>query len=286
MASLADRLKLSARALLDPGWLEQWPRLVRPAQFLLVSLLAYEVANLTLLILGPQSLDAPSKASVPVHSRNAGLSAEELRYLLAQDPFAGAAGAGKTATSASPAARSRLRVELMGTSVGEEPDSYAILLVPELKPQEEVYRLGEQLTPGVSLRRIERDRVVLLDHEQEQTVMLEERGSAAPGQGTPAPARTLSRAQVNAQKQDPARFIRSIELQPAAQGLQVTRLQQGSLLQRAGLAQGDVILAVNGQPVRSMGDLAAVYGGMEEASDIEVQVLRGGAAMTLSVAIR
>ncbi len=172
----------------------------------------------------------------------------------------------------------------MGTSVGEEPDSYAILLVPELKPQEEVYRLGEQLTPGVSLRRIERDRVVLLDHEQEQTVMLEERGSAAPGQGTPA--RTLSRAQVNAQKQDPARFIRSIELQPAAQGLQVTRLQQGSLLQRAGLAQGDVILAVNGQPVRSMGDLAAVYGGMEEASDIEVQVLRGGAAMTLSVAIR
>jgi general secretion pathway protein C len=285
MASLADRLKLSARALRDQGWLEQWPRLLRPAEFLLVSLLAYQVASLTLLILGPQSLDAPTKASVPVHSRNAGLSAEELRYLLAQDPFAGAAGAGKTTTSAAPAA-SRLRVELMGTSVGEEPDSYAILLVPELKPQEDVYRLGEQLTPGVSLRRIERDRVVLLDHEQEQTVMLEERASAAPGQGAPAQARTLSRAQVNAQKQDPARFIRSIDLQPAAQGLQVTRLQQGSLLQRAGLAQGDVILAVNGQPVRSMGDLAAVYGGMEEASDIEVQVLRGGAAMTLSVAIR
>jgi general secretion pathway protein C len=264
---------------------DPWLRLLAPAKWLLITLLAYQLADLTLLLVGPGRAVSPPSPQGP-RAAPAPLAPDEVQRLLASDPFgnAKAAGAPVSQTVAPP---SRLQVHLRGTVAGDRADSYAILLVPEAGPRDDVYRLGQEIAPGVSLARIERDQVVVLNHGREETVALERPAPGAAPLAQPAlPVRTIPKAMVEAEKEDPGQLLRSVRLQPADRGLQVARLQRGSLLQQAGLSEGDVIVAINGRRVASLGDLASVYPEIQGASNLEVQVLRNGAPTTLSVAIR
>jgi general secretion pathway protein C len=266
---------------------DPWLRLLAPAKWLLITLLAYQLADLTLLLLGPGSAISPPSVQASRVAAPAALAPHEVQRLLAHDPFRNAAGV-SASVSQPVAPPSRLQVRLRGTAVGEGADSYAILLVPEAGPRDDVYRLGQEIEPGVSLARIERDRVVVLNHGREETVALEQPAARAVSLAEPVslPVHTISKAMVEAQKEDPSRIMRSVRLQPADGGLQVARLQRGSLLQQAGLSEGDVIIAINGRRVASLGELASVYPEIEGASNLDVQVLRNGAPTTLSVAIR
>jgi general secretion pathway protein C len=270
---------------------EAWFSLLAPAKWLLILLLSYQLADLTLLLFGPEA--AKVVAPVPRPGEATGpllLTPQETQRLVAYDPFRG--GSSNVASVPAPQTAvpaSRLQVTLKGTVVGEGEDSYAILLVPEVGSRDDVYRLGQDLLPGVSLARIERDQVVVLNHGREETVALETPAvPGAPAERQPAalPVRTISKAMVEAQKQDPGALMRSVQLQPRDGGLQVSRLQRGSLLQQAGLSEGDVIVAINGRRVASLGELASVYPEVEGASNLEVQVLRNGEPVTLGVAIR
>ncbi len=60
------------------------------------------------------------------------------------------------------------------------------------------------------------------------------------------------------------------------QGAIVTRVEQGSPAQRAGLQIGDVILRVNGRKVRSSLDIRNLVGLMRLGQKVEIEFLRGG----------
>jgi Do/DeqQ family serine protease len=66
-------------------------------------------------------------------------------------------------------------------------------------------------------------------------------------------------------------------------GAVVSQVEAGSAAKRAGLQAGDVILAVDGQPVRGASDLRNRIGLMPIGRNIDLTILREGAQRTLSV---
>ena len=65
-------------------------------------------------------------------------------------------------------------------------------------------------------------------------------------------------------------------------GAIVARVEPGSAAERAGLKVGDVIVGVDGKPVRGAADLRSKIGLKEIGSEIRVEALRDGKAMTFT----
>jgi S1-C subfamily serine protease len=96
----------------------------------------------------------------------------------------------------------------------------------------------------------------------------------------------LSRGDVDAALADFAKLTAAIHGSFSAEGVVVDAVGEGTLFQRAGLRAGDVIAAVDGARLRSLDDAANLYARAAKASTLTAQIVRGGKAMTLHVAIR
>jgi general secretion pathway protein C len=256
--------------------------------------LAYQLAEITVLLLSP-GVGHHSQVNTPLERQPApgvarrALTADELRRLAARDPFRAEAAA-EPITAPVMAVKTPLPLALKGTSVGGPRSSYAILALGS--SPEEVYRTGDELMPGVRLKAIERDRILLARNGNTETLLLDQTRSARIDGQTSATAQTrqIARADIELQKRDLGALISSIQLQPSiggerAGGLRVTSLAVGSFWHRLGLVQGDVIQQINGRRVRSMQDLMGLYQDFKDTTRVQVQLLRDGHALTLDLAI-
>src|SRR6266508_835244 len=81
-----------------------------------------------------------------------------------------------------------------------------------------------------------------------------------------------------------ARRLRRVVGLPDAEGLLVRQVEDGSPASRAGLAQGDLIVAAAGGPVRGMDDL---FDALEAAADgqIDLAIVRGAEGRTVRVTL-
>jgi len=70
------------------------------------------------------------------------------------------------------------------------------------------------------------------------------------------------------------------------QGLQITYLNPKSILYKAGLRVGDVILTINDIPIRTTEDSYRIFETLKTASYIEVKVRRHGKIITLRAEVR
>jgi S1-C subfamily serine protease len=70
-----------------------------------------------------------------------------------------------------------------------------------------------------------------------------------------------------------------------AQGALVSQVVDGSPAEKAGIRTGDVITSVNGQPVKSNGELRNAIGLMRVGDKVEIGLLREGKPMHLTATI-
>jgi S1-C subfamily serine protease len=75
------------------------------------------------------------------------------------------------------------------------------------------------------------------------------------------------------------------EAKPAGGGVAVEKVMSGSPASAAGLKEGDVIVAVDGQAVGSFGDLRYAVASKKMGQRVEVGVVRGGEKMTIPVTL-
>jgi S1-C subfamily serine protease len=73
-----------------------------------------------------------------------------------------------------------------------------------------------------------------------------------------------------------------LELEPP-RGLVILSIADGSPADRAGLLIGDIIVKANGQPVRNHSDFLDLLWKIEEGGSLELELVRGGEARTISV---
>jgi len=69
------------------------------------------------------------------------------------------------------------------------------------------------------------------------------------------------------------------------EGALVSSVERGSPAEKAGLASGDVILAVNGRAVDQAGDLARIIGETKPGSKVQLRVWRKGASRDITASI-
>ncbi len=96
----------------------------------------------------------------------------------------------------------------------------------------------------------------------------------------------LTRAEVNAALANFSALTVAFRASFAPEGVKVESVLDGSVFAKAGLRAGDVIASVEGRPLRSLDDVAALYARAGSLRAVTAQVVRGGKLLTLRVSIQ
>ena len=117
-----------------------------------------------------------------------------------------------------------------------------------------------------------------------------ERPVAAPGKGLRSG--TIDRARLNAVLDSgPGQFLRQLEVTARMDGNRFVGWQLVQLIDRKGplvdidVAPGDVLLAINGQPISRPDQLQTVWDSLRTANELDADLWRGDAKLRLSFAI-
>jgi len=155
---------------------------------------------------------------------------------------------------------------------------------------ESAFCAGEELTPGVRLDSVERDRIVILRNGARETVPLKDLDKYANLIAPPAPPITqpsatggtlVDRRQLQQQLGKPEFLSQALIVPDPSGGFLVRQIQPGSLYEKLGLRPGDVIRNVNGQALTSMEDVMRLYQQFGSAQRVLVEVQRQGRNETL-----
>jgi general secretion pathway protein C len=184
-------------------------------------------------------------------------------------------------------APTNLNITLTGVAV--QAKGGCALLVVQGQP-ESAYCTGEELTPGVRLDAVERDRIVILRNGAREAVPLKDvektaglvvQPPAPPIVQPNASGALVDRKQLQQQLGKPEFLSQALIVPNSDGGFLVRQIQPGSLYEKLGLRPGDVIRNVNGQALTSMDDVMRLYQQFGTAQRVLVEVQRQGRSETL-----
>ncbi len=163
------------------------------------------------------------------------------------------------------------------------------------------FDVGQEVMPGVTLASVAFDHVTLSRNGQTESLYLDQSipaetvGSASTGSaGTGASGmQTVDTGRPASTPPAPANAaaIRSaVSLSPRTDDGQVTGLtvspgSNGDLFTATGLRSGDIITAVNGQPIRSASDVGKLMDQLTPGARLSVQVERGASEVPIAIVI-
>ncbi len=196
----------------------------------------------------------------------------------------------------------KLQLVLHGTVTDDGDWAYAVIEDRKTRRQQ-LYRIGDPIQQAV-IRMILPDRVVLtVDGGNE---ILEMEKVTATGRGTAAPPRivarrgdepggsqprVLPRALFAAAVEDPDGIMASAAMEAGMEGdtaigVQLKTIQPASVFRRLGLRNGDIITAVNEQPVAGAEDLMRFVEELAAAESATMQIKRSNRDQTITFTIR
>lgn len=220
---------------------------------------------------------------------------------------------------------SPLNINLLGTIVGETPeDSFAIL--KDSRGKSGIYVIGDSCEEGVTITAIEEDKIILKRGNKLETVFLYEQGenkeqttagTKLPGRGVnrrkrnPAPYRGRRRSKINnitvVQEgedqyvidgddlnkitEDMGTILTQARIVPylkdgETQGYKIFAVRPGSIFEKIGLKNGDVIKMVNGMEIKSPQEALDLFRQLRDETEFEIVVERRGQTKTLRYTIR
>lgn len=215
-----------------------------------------------------------------------------------------------------------LNLTLLGTIVGRTPyDSFAIIQDP--KGTSGIYTTGDTCAEGVTVAEIHVDRVVLARAGSTQTIFLYEEKTfkdLSPSLPPPSPVfspgeegRTrpplgrerrenitvvqegdkfiLNASEVKEVMEDMGKILTEARIVPyikdgETDGYKIFAVRPGSLFERIGLNNGDVIKMVNGMKIKSPQEALELFRQLKDETEFEIVIERGGVTKTLRYAIR
>jgi type II secretory pathway component PulC len=121
---------------------------------------------------------------------------------------------------------------------------------------------------------------------------------AAPLKATPAPGSPgapeairgetlpVKRAELEAALSDFSRLGKDIGFVKLARGIKLGKVASGTYFFKLGLRDGDIVIAIDGKPLRTLDDAATAYARLGSARGLTVDVERGSARGTLRFALK
>lgn len=273
-----------------PAWLRSGRRTQRDLAPLLLAallggLLVWQTVRLLWTIVTPLS---PLGAWQPQTAVIA--SPAERRALFASvDPFfrTGVQGAASATVTA-------LGLTLFGVNINEATGNGSAIIAGEDGVQTS-YAVGEEIAPGVKLVGVAFDHVLLDRGGARESLFLDQSGDAAvaapatvlpaptPEMGAAAPAGTGTGGELS-----PDSLKAGVAFAPRTENGRVTGLVvqpqgDGAVFRAAGLRPGDVIRGVNGRPIGSAGDAAALANQIAPGARISLEIERGASVVPVAI---
>lgn len=285
-------------------------RLIAVIRILLILLLAHGLARLTWQVQTPAGKDAWPEARPSPASNEQRPDAASLATRIADWHLFGRAETRAAQDTPEPTAapRTRLQLTLYGVLASDDPNqAYAIIAGSD--KQARVYGVGDELPGQAVIEAIHADRVILKRAGRLETLNLpKERTPATRTASTGTTRSTNTRGRLIDRRQDvrattmlkefrntlntdPADLTRLIQLTPYQEngqfaGFRIQRVTgKARQLLRLGLRRGDIVTAINGialdSPVRGL----EVMNNINNASELTVEVLRRGEALSFRFAL-
>jgi len=197
--------------------------------------------------------------------------------------------------------RSSLRITLVGTMVANRPEWSLATLRDENSRETGAYFPGDRIL-GAEILEIERLRVIIRNEGRKEFIALGEPGTAPPPSFTPVATTPvaaassgdggeitqidennyeISREELDKQLSDLNSIATQARIVPSfkngvANGFKLFSIRPGSIYQKIGIQNGDVIRKLNGYEINSPDKALEVYGKLKESSKIEIELERRG----------
>ena len=177
-------------------------------------------------------------------------------------------------------------IELRGTVAGDAKVGFAIM-EEKAKKKQVLVKVGNTIA-GATILKIMRDKVIVKYMDKEET--LKRSGSAEspiipPGSGGAAgsPANgsiTLSRDEITSSMKDMAQMLSQAQVRPyfsagVPDGFMISNVRQGSIFQKLGLVDGDIIQGLNNKKVQSADDMMELYNNLRSGPGMSLSFKRG-----------
>jgi general secretion pathway protein C len=214
---------------------------------------------------------------------------------------------------AAPVPTTPLKLKLWGVAVHDKGDSYAIIEDESTRDKKQgLFRIDEQVgSTGAVVKTVEWDRVVLTRNGQDEILELEQ-GDARPSAAGPQVAAprmppppasdahvqstgenefTIDRAEVDSALENMSQLFTQIRAVPHFEGgksigFRLFAIRSGSIFDKIGLKNGDVIQRINGSEMSDPSRALQLLQELRNESDLSVEVVRNRQPMTLSYSIR
>lgn len=191
-----------------------------------------------------------------------------------------------------PAVVTSLQLKLFGVRVDEATGRGSAIIAGPDNVQTS-YAVGEAIQPGVTLKAVGFDNVVIGRGGAEETLYLDQ-SIAAPNVAPPPAAANTGLLSAPAGVTSAPDTITLAEVQgnlnlaPRQSGGRVTGLTprgDAAFLARLGLRPGDVIVQVGGRPIASVQDFQSAVAGLPRGSNLSISVERGAQVVPIAVSI-
>lgn len=189
-----------------------------------------------------------------------------------------------------------LKIALLGTAVGSEQDSFAIIEEKEGKKQD-LYRVGDNIQSAV-LKKIFRGKVILSVQGRDKILTIEEEATTRRKSevARPVPIRageniTVKRSDVEKSLTNIHQLLSQARVRPhfsegKPDGLAITHIKRGSIFEKLGLKNGDVIKGLDGKEIKSPDDVLQMYEKLTVGSEVAIELERGGEGQMINYTFR
>jgi general secretion pathway protein C len=198
-----------------------------------------------------------------------------------------------------------LEIRLRGTAVRDGGSSFAII-EDRRSRKEDLYHIGDTIQGEAKITQILRDRVVILRDGKKEILELsvtKEKGrrpqgravtskkqpAAVPGKGIRRLGSnrwSVSSEELESAKSNMSQLMTQVRVTPnftegQPDGFKLLSIKRGSLFERLGLRNGDIVRQINGASLDNPQRALELYGGLESGQTITLGILRRGKEQTL-----
>ena len=263
----------------------------------LLTLSAYLLADTVDAMIG-RSLDATAKVSPQLNPERAGIEPRKELSDYSSILERGLFGEGKGPSAGGPAAESYTAYTLIGTIEGE---FFSGAVLADATNLQAFYRLNQKLPDGSQIVNVKRDRVKIKrsDGSTVEIQIVDDTkivnvARAVPGNGIRkvgegkfmVDQREIASSTENlSQMLTQARALPYVEAGKTV-GFRISEIVPGSIYEKIGLLNGDVVQRVNSQDVDDPGKFFQLYQGLKDEKRISVDLLRNGQRQSLNYDVR
>jgi len=175
---------------------------------------------------------------------------------------------------------------LVGTAVAEDPGESIAVIEDPASGKQRIYREGARLGKGL-IKKILFGKVIVETRAGEE-VLVVGRGSSQPWPGQPG---RLEREEVESSIPDYTHLMEQIRVRPKFEGGQprgfvIYNIGPGSIFEKMGLQDGDIIVSVNGRAFETTQPVVEFYDALMKGETVSLEVNREGSPQRLLFEIR